>query len=117
MALAVYHEALNQGDRGQRAVIHVILNRMKDGRWPTTACGVVFQKKQFSFMTFGMKKLVPKDREHWKQIVKLVYSMQSDCGDDLTRGSNHFYNPRIARPCWPKAKGKTKIGAHMFVRI
>ena len=41
MAEAVYFEARNQDILGQIAVAIVIRNRMKNKRWPSTACGVV----------------------------------------------------------------------------
>ena len=41
MAEAVYFEARDQDFLGQIAVAIVIRNRMKDKRWPPTACGVV----------------------------------------------------------------------------
>lgn len=50
IALAVYYEARGESIRGQRAVASVIVNRAKSGLFPTTACGVVFQPKQFSFI-------------------------------------------------------------------
>jgi spore germination cell wall hydrolase CwlJ-like protein len=41
LAEAIYFEARNQPLLGQIAVAVVIKNRMKDPRWPSTACGVV----------------------------------------------------------------------------
>ena len=50
LALAVYYESRGESIRGQRAVASVIVNRARSGRFPDTACGVVFQPKQFSFI-------------------------------------------------------------------
>lgn len=41
-------ESGNQCDRGQQAVMEVILNRMKSDNWPDTLYSVLSQKRQFS---------------------------------------------------------------------
>ena len=40
---AVYHEARNQSDEGQRAVAQVVLNRVRHPSYPNSVCGVVYQ--------------------------------------------------------------------------
>ena len=40
---AVYYEARNQSDDGQRAVAQVVLNRVRHPSYPNSVCGVVFQ--------------------------------------------------------------------------
>lgn len=114
-ALAVYHEALNQGERGQIAVIHVILNRIKSGRFADTPCGVVFQRGQFSFIHYPWKRLIPPANANWNAIVRLVQTVQSGIADP-TSGALYFYNPRLARPAWRHAQSTVRIGAHVFVR-
>lgn len=58
LGLGVYYESRGEPVRGQRAVASVINNRVKDPRWPDTACEVLFQPKQFSF-TNGRRELKP----------------------------------------------------------
>ena len=48
LANAIFHEARGESREGQIAVGHVILNRVKDRRYPDTVRGVVWQPKQFS---------------------------------------------------------------------
>jgi len=43
LALNVYHEAKNQSLIGQIAVAQVVMNRVKDERYPNTVCEVVKQ--------------------------------------------------------------------------
>jgi spore germination cell wall hydrolase CwlJ-like protein len=50
IALAVYYESRGESIRGQRAVASVVMNRVRDPRFPNTACGVLLQRYQFSFM-------------------------------------------------------------------
>ena len=50
VALAVYYESRGETIRGQRAVASVVMNRARSGRFPESACGVLFQRSQFSFI-------------------------------------------------------------------
>lgn len=59
VALGVYYESRGESVRGQRAVASVIMNRVRSGRFADTACEVLFQPKQFSFLNGG-KVLAPK---------------------------------------------------------
>ena len=43
LAKNMYYEARNQGLAGQLAVSLVVMNRVKDSRYPNTVCGVVEQ--------------------------------------------------------------------------
>src|SRR6476660_5886742 len=40
---AIYYEARNQSDDGERAVAQVVLNRVRHPAFPNTVCGVVYQ--------------------------------------------------------------------------
>ena len=48
LANVVTAESLNQGEKGWTLVCDVILNRVKDGDFPNTIYGVVYQKNQFT---------------------------------------------------------------------
>ena len=39
---AIYYEAGNQSEDGQRAVAQVVLNRVRHPVWPNSVCGVVY---------------------------------------------------------------------------
>src|SRR5262245_45277856 len=60
LAEAIYYEARNQSDDGQRAVAQVVLNRVRHPAYPNTVCGVVYQGSerttgcQFSFTCTGV---------------------------------------------------------------
>lgn len=48
LANALYHEARGESHTGQVAVGWVILNRVRDSRFPNTIRGVIWQHGQFS---------------------------------------------------------------------
>lgn len=49
----IFFEARNQSTLGQAAVAWVTLNRVESSRYPNTICGVVWQRKQFSWTHDG----------------------------------------------------------------
>ena len=46
LAQAVYFEARGEPLEGQLAVAQVVINRVRDARYPSTVCQVVFQNEQ-----------------------------------------------------------------------
>lgn len=47
LANVIWHEARGESEKGQIAVGHVVLNRVRDPRYPNTIEGVVWQRAQF----------------------------------------------------------------------
>lgn len=119
IALAVFHEARGESLRGQQAVAHAILNRVKSPKYPKTACGVVYQKGQFSFFSKGPAGLVPrkKDMGLWQNAMRIA--MEALYGQpDPINGAISFYNPKIGKPGkWAyTAAYSVRIGGHVFFR-
>lgn len=49
MARTMYFEARGESERGMVMVGEVTLNRVKHGKYPSSVCGVVYQKGAFSW--------------------------------------------------------------------
>jgi spore germination cell wall hydrolase CwlJ-like protein len=63
MAQNIYFESRAEGEQGKQAVAHVVQNRMKDPRFPNTACGVIQEGRHFeSWKTKGVEGVEHKDR-------------------------------------------------------
>ena len=85
LALNVYHEAKNQSFIGQVAVAQVVMNRVKDTRYPNTVCDVVKQgatykwkpdfpiknRCQFSWYCDG-KSDKPKEHQAWRTAMHIA---------------------------------------------
>ena len=54
LAVALFFEARGEPIDGKELVANVIINRMHHPSYPDTICGVVNQRKQFSFTHDGM---------------------------------------------------------------
>jgi len=124
LALNVYFEARGEATEGQLAVALVTMNRMKNRHYPNSVCGVVWQKRQFSWTHDG-KSDRPTDKRAWKlanKIAKFAYQRYGKLPDrsrkalDLTKGALHYYAPDLAAPYWAKVHTVTReIGGHIFL--
>jgi N-acetylmuramoyl-L-alanine amidase len=103
-AYAVYMEARGESLRGQRAVLDVIHNRMWDRK--LSACGVVKQRKQFSFYNVRKQmELARKDLTHFLVVATMP----------PVAGKSTFYHERRVHPVWARAmKREAAIGSHIF---
>lgn len=118
LAENAYFEAGNQNEKGMIAVTNVVMNRVKDDRFPKTPCAVVNQKArgvcQFSWVCEGKKRihdwaLFRKTRE----VAEQVYLKNIG---DVTGGAK-FYHADYVKPGWSYAFDRTKkIGDHIFYR-
>jgi len=118
LAEAVYFESKNESLKGQKAVAHVIVNRSKSYKFPSTICRVINQKNhftcQFSYKCEG-KSLVPKNKEDYELAMDVAQDTL-DGEEDITKGALYFHNNTV-EPVWAKASRLTMIiGNHKFYR-
>jgi len=124
LALNIYFEARGEPTTGQLAVAMVTMNRVRSKRFPSSICGVVWQKRQFSWTHDG-KSDRPRDKKAWtlaQKVANFVYYKYdtfrtlSNGALDLTKGALHYYAPKLADPYWAKSKQVTRqIGGHLFL--
>jgi len=124
LALNIYFEARSEPTDGQLAVAFVTINRMQSRRYPNTLCGVVWQKRQFSWTHDG-KSDRPYEQRAWQQaqmIARFIFTKYMALPEkvrrimDRTNGALHYYAPKLADPYWAKAKKVTfTVGGHVFV--
>ena len=128
LAQNIYYEARGSNLADQAAVADVVLNRVKDSRYPNTVCGVVKQGRQyasgqmirnqcqFSWYCDG-KSDYPRDKEAWTKAQQTAYMMiyyQDYRG--ITEGSTHYHADYVA-PAWVRDMQLVgRIGDHIFYR-
>jgi len=145
LARNMYHEARSQGLAGQLAVSLVVLNRVRDDRYPNTICEVVHQgpvreswktrgknvpesarkyypirhQCQFSWYCDGKADTISK---HDTEIFARIYDLSELILNpnitllDITDGATHYHADYVY-PEWRKSKTKTvEIGDHIFYR-
>ena len=110
LARAIYGEARGEPYAGQVAVGAVILNRVRDSRFPKTLAGVVYQSGAFDVVSDGQINLSPNST---------AYQAARDAmnGWDPTYGCLYYYNPRTATNRWIKSLPiSVTIGSHVFCK-
>ena len=115
LATGIYFEAKSEPLAGQLAVGQVIANRADSGgRFPSTYCGVLFQRGQFSFVHGHSLPHVSRDSRQWQTAVAIAKIVdeglkQSSVGNAL------FFHARYVSPGW-HLKRVASIGNHIFFR-
>lgn len=108
LAKLVHSEARGESYTGQVAVAAVVLNRVKDSRFPNTIAGVIYQPWAFTAVNDGQFNLEPN---------QTAYQAAKDAmnGWDPTYGAVYYYNPKTATSSWIRStKTVAVIGQHVF---
>lgn len=113
-----YFEAAHEPYRGRIAVNNVVMNRVKDSRFPKTPCAVINQRTrrvcQFSWKCEGGKRVG--DRSAYREARQIAEKVYLGNYGDVTRGAQ-FYHADYVSPSWGRVFDRTtKIGAHIFYR-
>ena len=145
LALNVYYEARGSNLADMYAVSDVVLNRVRDSRYPNTICDVVYQGPtreswktkqdpdlpdeerkynpirnmcQFSWYCDG-KNDIPKDETGWATAQMVAGSILfANKHRGITEGATH-YHATYVRPNWRNDRGMQhvgRIGSHIFYR-
>jgi len=114
LAGAIYFEAKSESLKGQLAVGHVVANRAASGRFPSTYCGVVYQRSQFSFVRGRSMPPIARSGLQWKNAVAIAKIV--DQGLVPTPVSKAlFFHARRVSPGWRLTRVAT-LGNHVFYR-
>jgi spore germination cell wall hydrolase CwlJ-like protein len=114
LAGAVYFESKGESLPGQLAVARVVLARTKSGRFPSSICGVVFQKSQFSFVRGGRMPAIDTGGAHWRNAVAISQIALDNSWKSPVEGAL-FFHARYVSPGW-KLKRIGSIDNHVFYR-
>ncbi|MBT2188596.1 cell wall hydrolase [Sphingobium nicotianae] len=114
LASAIYYEARSESLSGQLAVAHVVIQRARSGRFPSSLCGVVTQPGQFSFVRSGHLPAAPVNSGQWKTATAIARIAQQGSWQNPVKGALYFHAANVA-PGWAKER-VTRIGGHVFYR-
>lgn len=128
LAKNIYYEARGSILADQAAVSDVVLNRVKDPRYPNTICGVVTQGKkhsngnmilhkcQFSWYCDG-KSDEPKNALLWQKSKALAKMILDDYRfRGISQGATH-YHAHYVNPKWADELQKVgRIGVHRYYK-
>lgn len=114
LAGAVYFESKGESLAGQLAVARVVLARAESGRFPSSICGVVYQRRQFSFVRGGRMPAIAKRSEAWQRAKAIARIATEELWDSPVEGAL-FFHAKYVSPNWRL----TRLGAvdqHIFYR-
>ena len=122
LSQAIYYETRGNTDAGQKAVVEVILNRIRSGLYGTSICGVVYQGAntshcQFSWACSGIMNR-PREPKEWRRAQELAARVLTgeEQMDGLTQGAVGFHATSV-NPDWgPQFVRTVEIGGHIFYR-
>jgi spore germination cell wall hydrolase CwlJ-like protein len=121
LASAVYYEAGNQDEDGERAVAQVVLNRVRHPAFPNSVCGVVYQGStrptgcQFTFTCDGSLAREP-DADGWRRAWNIARDALSGYVYAPVGWATHYHADYVV-PTWAASMAKNAIvGAHIFYR-
>ncbi len=114
LAGAIYFESKSESLAGQLAVGHVIANRAASGRFPSSYCGVVYQRSQFSFVRGHSMPHIPRASQDWKDAVAIAQIVDHQLHPSPV-GKAMFFHARRVSPGWRLTKVAT-LGNHVFYR-
>ena len=115
LAVGIYFESKSEPLAGQLAVGEVIANRANsNGRFPSSYCGVLFQRSQFSFIRGRALPAVPRSSRQWQTAVAIAKIVDQDLKDSAASNALFFHAKRVS-PRW-KLKRVASIGNHIFYR-
>ncbi len=122
LAEAVYYEARSEGTIGQMAVAEVVMNRVRDPRFPKTVCDVVYQGHyrdpgcQFTFTCDGSLRHAPSG-EAWDRARAVALNVALGLSKPITNKATHYHTDYV-NPYWKAGMVETKvIGTHIFYRF
>ena len=121
MTDAVYYEARGETQRGQQAVAQVVMNRVKNPRFPKTVCGVVFQRAsagcQFSFTCDGSMRRRGREQDAWEEARRVAARALSGYVLRDVGSATHYHTADVSPDWGPKMLRVAQVGLHIFYRF
>ena len=92
----------------------MILNRARSGRFPASACAVVKQRGQFSFIRGGRFPAIARTSLAWKRAVAIAHIAVRDLAESPAPKALFFHAKRVS-PRWRLTR-VAAVGNHIFYR-
>ena len=116
LAGAVYFESRGEPLAGQLAVAQVVINRSESSRFPSSYCGVVYQRAQFSFVRGGSMPRIKTGSAAWERAKKIARIAHQGLWESEAQDSLYFHATYV-KPRWASKKTRrAAINTHIFYR-
>jgi len=116
LAGAIYFESKGEPLAGQLAVGRVVIARAESNRFPSSYCGVVYQRAQFSFVRGGRMPSINKSSRAWQRAKKVAMIAHDNAWKSDAEGALYFHAHYVS-PRWKNAMTRlATIDNHIFYR-
>ena len=116
LAGAVYFESRGEPMAGQLAVAQVVVNRAEARQFPSSYCGVVYQRAQFSFIKGGNMPRIKRGSAAWQRAKKIARIAHEGMWDSQA-GDSLYFHASYVNPKWNRKKiARATINTHIFYR-
>lgn len=121
LAQNMFFEARGESTEGQLMVAAVTINRANHDSFPNTICGVVWQRKQFSWTHDGKhdnpNRMGKTDRLEWQKIKHLAELVLNEPNHILPKTKAIYYHAIYTKPWWVNHYVYlTTVGRHIFYK-
>jgi spore germination cell wall hydrolase CwlJ-like protein len=117
LARTGYFEARGEPLIGVVSVMHVVMNRVNDSRWPDTIKEVVNYRCQFSYKCDHSEKHGIKDKKSFDKMLAASYDVMNGLVGSPIQNANHYFAPKKANPYWAnKLEYVADVGDHKFYK-
>ena len=114
LARNVYFEARGEPEAGQYAVAEVTMNRKASGLHGKTVCGVVYERKAFSWTSIDA--LPEPEPEAWSRAQQIAEEVYYGRHQPVLNGAR-FFHATYVKPEWAGERRRVaRIGSHIFYR-
>lgn len=101
-SVAIFYEASHRSEPDERMVAHVVVNRLHEGSFGTTPCGVVFARHAgFGFTLEHRKSHIP-DGPAWERNQHIAYAAYTNPHDPDPSGGRMYFRQGKRLPPWAK---------------
>ena len=119
LVMNLYHESRSESDMANIMVLNSVFNRVNSKHYPSTPCGVIKQKHQYSW-TSDKRSDVMKDTKQVKRLTLLVdkYIINKELFLSMSQGVDHYHHVSIT-PEWSASKRMLKVATvdqHVFYK-
>lgn len=117
LAANVYHEARGESVYGQAGVAYVTINRLRDGRFGSSICDVVYQPGQFSWTGDGLPDRMT-DNAALARAVSVALAAWRGTAPNPAGDALHYYAQGKVHPAWAQAaEWMIVVDNHTFVKL
>lgn len=110
-----YFESRGESDKGVKAVMFVVLQRVADERrWANTVKGVLRQPSQFSYVFDGSLERGVVEKKRYKEILVIAHKVVNGDTINPVPKANHFHTTKLKRVWTKDMQVVAVIGNHVF---